>query len=157
MSITAHKLCNQNHHTCSKSKSSWTLRCGASFMDIHSLGAYLPHMAGLGVAICSYNILGIWMYVGQNKQFLGTPHKYRRPENLCTVKWSGMRLSQLASAKHQWPAMLSWHLSQAIGMKYPTQTFLSDVQRNQASIPNGKHYSHYSLVLRHELKSNLLM
>jgi len=43
-------------------------------MDIpHPLGGktrYLLYMAGLGVAICSYNMLGIQMYVGLTKQFL---------------------------------------------------------------------------------------
>ena len=31
---------------------------------------YLPYMAGVGVAMCSYNMLGIRMYVGQTKLFL---------------------------------------------------------------------------------------
>jgi len=35
------------------------------------------HMAGLGAAICSYNMLGIWIHVGKSKQFLevGTKKK----------------------------------------------------------------------------------
>ena len=35
MSITAHKLCHQDHQTCTKSKSSWSTRCGISCMDIY--------------------------------------------------------------------------------------------------------------------------
>ena len=44
-------------------------------------------MAGLGVVICSYNMLGIQMHVGQTKQFLKvrskkirTQHNYKKSD-----------------------------------------------------------------------------
>jgi len=54
-------------------------------MDIlHPLGAYLPYMAGLKQAYVSYNMLGIWMYVGQTKQFLG-PHTNTEDQKTCVL------------------------------------------------------------------------
>jgi len=44
-------------------------------------------MIGLGVAICSYNMLGIWMYVGQIKQFLKVGTKeIKTQHNLVTSR-----------------------------------------------------------------------
>ena len=90
MSITAYKLCNQDHQSCSKSKSSWTHRCGVSFMDIHSLGAYLPHVAGLGVAICSYNNnTGDTETCRSDQTISGDPTQVQKTRKLvyCKRKW----------------------------------------------------------------------
>jgi len=56
-------------------------------------------MAGLGVAICSYNILGIWMYVGQAKQLLevGTK-KIKTHHNVVTS-----RIQMCIGAKPPYP------------------------------------------------------
>ena len=44
-------------------------------------------MAGLGVAICSYHVLGIWINVGQTKQFLKfQSKKIKMQHNLATSR-----------------------------------------------------------------------
>ena len=58
-------------------------------------------MVGLGVAICSYNMLGIWMYVGQTKQFLRLEQRNKDAAYLGHLKKSDVQLSHYT----QWKAL----------------------------------------------------
>ena len=79
MSITAHKLC---HQTCTKRNNSWPTIDACGINVIPSI-----YMAGLGVAICSYNTLGIQMYVGQTKEFFEVwSKKMKAQHNLATSR-----------------------------------------------------------------------
>ena len=57
-------------------------------------------MAGLGVAICSYNTLGIRKYVGQSKQFLqfgqrNERHSHHTQEHLyIQLKYMSIQLNE---------------------------------------------------------------
>jgi len=84
MSITVHKICHQDHLTCTKSKSSWPTRYNMYVLSIR------------GRSRRSYNMLGIQMHVGQTKH---SPEVWSRH----SITWTTSRSQMCTGAKPPYP------------------------------------------------------